>query len=401
MFIAHFIGGMSLGEGEMLRRYMDKASSAIMKTASGESLNKKEADNYVEFEKYWKKFLDGAAKNGYNVDEVDSIKNWVIKYLGYSFNRSHSVSYGYLACQTLYLKHYYPTEFYTALLNHPKDSGGKEKEQAWLAAAIASAMSKGITISPPSRKSGWTWTMTGDKEISMGFSGINGLGEIAYAELVDLLSQKKKTLENISVSEFYDIQFSKFNKKAFESCLKAGVFDDWSESREHLISLREKKKKKVVIANQISLFDMSSSEFDIKTDDIGHHIKTTDVQKRMDFIEVCNFDLEKIEFMMKIKNIINEKAKRPIDNVINFEDDGWYFFVLESFEIKTSQTGNNYLMLKVGDGINSMTLRVFNPLMKKIQPELIANGVFVAKFEKNDAGFTNFSRNTQFKRVDI
>ena len=87
MFIAHYIGGMSLGEGEMLRRYMDKASSAIAKKASGESLNNKEHNNYIEFEKYWNKFLDGAARNGYKVDEVDIIKNWVIKYLGYSFNR--------------------------------------------------------------------------------------------------------------------------------------------------------------------------------------------------------------------------------------------------------------------------------------------------------------------------
>jgi DNA polymerase-3 subunit alpha len=401
MFLANKIGGMSLGEGDMLRRYMDKASSAIMKKSAGETLNKKESDNYVEFEKYWNKFIEGAVKNGYKADEVDIIKDWVIKYLGYSFNKSHSTAYAYLAMQTLYLKHYYPTEFYTALLNHPKTSGGKEKEQAWLAAAIASAMSKGIVISPPSRKSGWTWTMTGDKEISMGFSGINGLGDIAYQELNALMGQKNKNLQNISVSEFYDLPFSKFNKKAFESCIKAGVFDDWSESREYLIALREKKKKKVVVANQMSLFDMSSKEFDIKTDDIGHHLKTTDAQKREEFIEVCNFDLEKISFMMKIKTVINGKAKKPIDNVINFEDEGWYFFVLEEFKTMLSKAGKEYLTLRVGDGINSTTLRVFDPLAKKIKPELMDNGVYVAKFEKNDGGFINFARNTQFKRVEI
>lgn len=87
MFIAHHIGGMSLGEGDTLRRYMDKASSAIMKKSSGEELNQKEKDNYAEFEKYWNKFLDGAANNGYKVEEIDVIKDWVIKYLGYSFNR--------------------------------------------------------------------------------------------------------------------------------------------------------------------------------------------------------------------------------------------------------------------------------------------------------------------------
>ena len=46
---------------------------------------------------------------------------------GYSFNKSHSLSYSYLAMQTLYLKHYHPTEFYTALLNHPKS--GNKREQ--------------------------------------------------------------------------------------------------------------------------------------------------------------------------------------------------------------------------------------------------------------------------------
>jgi DNA polymerase III alpha subunit len=215
------------------------------------------------------------------------------------------------------------------------------------------------------------------------------------------MGRKNKNLQSISVSEFYDLPFSKFNKKAFESCLKAGVFDDWSESREYLMSLREKKKKKVVVANQISLFDMSSKEFDIKTDDIGHHLKTTEEQKRNDFIEVCNFDLEKIQFMMKIKRVINEKAKRHIDNIINFEDEGWYFFVLEDFKIMLTKTGSEYLVLRVGDGINSTTLRVFDPLAKKLKPELSENSVFVAKFEKNDGGFINFSRNTQFKRVEI
>lgn len=87
MFLAHKIGGMSLGEGDMLRRYMDKASGAILKKANNEELNKKEQDNYKEFDKYWNKFLEGAVKSGNKAAEVDVIKNWVSKYIGYSFNR--------------------------------------------------------------------------------------------------------------------------------------------------------------------------------------------------------------------------------------------------------------------------------------------------------------------------
>jgi DNA polymerase III alpha subunit len=48
----------------------------------------------------------------------------------------------------LFLKHYYPTEFYTALLNHIKSNTDKEKERVWLASAIAAAISKGIKIAP-------------------------------------------------------------------------------------------------------------------------------------------------------------------------------------------------------------------------------------------------------------
>lgn len=399
MFLAHKIGGMSLGDGDMLRRYMDKASGAILKKSKGETLTKKEEGNYAEFEKYWNKFLDGAVKNGNKKEEVDVIKEWVSKYIGYSFNRSHSLCYAYLAMQTLFLKHYYPTEFYTSLLNHPKSSGGKEKEQAWLAAAIAAAMSKGIKILPPSLKSGWDWTMTGEKEISMGFSGINGLGEIAYAELQNFLQTKNKTLEQLSMVEFFELPFSKFNKSAFEACLKAGVFDSWSESRAFLSSLKEKKRKKVV-ANQGLLFDMAGPEFEI-TMESDKYPKTSEDEKIKGFMEVCNFDLQKIQRLTEIKSKVNAKSKIPLENLVNFEEAGWYFFIVENIIEAISQAGKPYLTLKVGDGIAQTTLRVFSPLAEKLKPEMEVGSVYVAKFEKNEKGFTNFQRGTQVKKIDL
>jgi DNA polymerase-3 subunit alpha len=399
MFLAHEIGGMSLGEGDMLRRYMDKASSAIMKKSKGEGMSKKEEDNYAEFEKYWNKFLSGAEKNGYKTAEVDIIKDWVIKYLGYSFNRSHSVSYGYLAMQTLFLKHYYPTEFYTALLNHPKTSGGKDKEKAWIAAAIASAMSKGIKILAPSTKSGWSWTMTDEKEISMGFSGINGLGDIAYAELMSFLVTKKKKLDKLSLVEFFELPFSKFNKTAFEACVKAGVFDSWSDSRSFLLSLKEKKRKKIA-KNQIALFDMAGEEFDIKMDSNNFN-KTTEEEKRIGFMEVCNFDLKKIERIAEIKVGVDKATKRPLENIINFEEEDWYFFILEDFQEQTSKNGKQYFVLTVGDGISNTKLRAFGGLVEKIRPTLSKGSVYVSRFEKQEGKFLNFARNAQFKKLDV
>lgn len=88
-FIANQIGGMSLGDGDMLRRYMDKAADIIRKTLNDEELTEKEEKDkdYQNYLKYWDKLLKGAETKGYNEDDVNKIKDYMVKYLGYSFNK--------------------------------------------------------------------------------------------------------------------------------------------------------------------------------------------------------------------------------------------------------------------------------------------------------------------------
>ena len=409
MFIANKIGGMSLGEGDMLRRYMDKAAKYIEKEARGEQLTDAEKNSsvYKTFLSNWNIFLEGAKTNGISEEKVSEIKNWMIKYLGYSFNLSHCLSYSYIATQTLFLKHYYPTEFYTALMNHPKNGSGsdaKEKEKQWITSVIASAISKGIKALPPSKKSEWNWTMTGDKEISMGFSGINGLGDKAYNELMELLERSGDSLTSIKLHKFFSLPFSTFNKKAFEVCVKAGIFDDWGDSREYLIELKNKKKKKE-IPGQLAIFDLNSDEFNSVMTNTAYGA-TSAQQKDLEFVEVCNFDLKKIEEMAEIKNQLCEKAGRVIESILNFSDNDYYFFYLESVQEAVSEKGGNYLNIKVGDGISTMSLRAF-PARKKVDGDIYdlikanadTKGVFVSEFVKNVKGFINFKTNAKFKRI--
>jgi DNA polymerase III alpha subunit len=302
------------------------------------------------------------------------------------------------------LKHYYPTEFYTALLNHIKSNNDKEKEKQWIASAIASAMSKGIKIAPPSRRSGWMWTMTGEKEISMGFSGINGFGDKAYVELMNLLNKSNETFQSIKLLKFFSLPFSAFNKKVFEVCVKAGIFDDWSESRDYLIQLKTKKKKKD-LPGQLALFDLNSDEFNtvMKNDSFA---QTTPIQKNREFIDVCNFDLNKIEEMAAIKMELHKRAGRVIESILNFSDNDYYFFYLDNVQEAVSEKGGNYLNIKVGDGISTTSLRVF-PARKKVDGDIYdlvkANaqnkGVYISEFVKNAKGFINFKSNAKFKRV--
>ncbi len=322
---------------------------------------------------------------------------------GICVSNSHSVSYAYLAMQTLYLKHYYPTEFYTALLNHPKESGGKEKTQIWLASAISASISKGIKICTPSRKSQWGWGMTGEREITMGFAGVNGFGEIAYAELQEVLKQDKKDLETISRYDFFNLTFSKFNKAAFDASVKSGVFDDWSNSRAHLVSLWEnaKKKKKKVAKNQLSLFDFSSTKSDVTIND-GKFPTTPEDQKNKEFMEVCNFDLKLIERVTEIKDQLNERASKQgfvIDSLLNFESDGWYFFILSEVSEKKTARGRSYLVLKASDATGHTYVRIFNDVDKIKESLKTKNGVYVSQFEKNEKGYINLAKKSPVKLV--
>jgi DNA polymerase III alpha subunit len=526
MFIASRIGGMSLGDGDNLRRGMDKAGNLIAKEASGTPLSadEKEGKDYQYFLKYWNMFLEGAIKNGLTPEELEDIKKYLIKYLGYSFNKcltknhmvktelrgevylldviigekvlgynlttkkeeynivkdihhngikkvyrvqldsgkyiectmdhkimtmhgmrtlkeiveqkskiktlqqfreivsvreigevetydleidsddhnfyangvcvsnSHSVSYTYLAMQTLYLKHYYPTEFYTSLLNHTKSNGKPEDLKKWITTAIIAAMSKGISVKPPSRKSDWNWKMTGDKEISMGFSSIKGFGDVAYEELMNVLKEKKSSLETISKYAFISLPLSKFGKAAFESCAKAGMFDDWGPSREELLDLFVKGKKagKKIPLAQMSLFG-ASYEPELKHNEQKFE-KTSEKQKDDEFIEVCNFDLKYIERIFRITSDISARANRSINAINDYYDEDYYWFILESKMIQKTKTGKDYLTLKVTDGIGTSYLRLFGKDMNEVKDILEVHGIYVGYFKKNDQGFINFSK---------
>lgn len=402
-FIANQISGMSLGDGDMLRRYMDKAADIIRKTLNGEELTEEEKNSkdYKNYLKYWGDLLNGAKKKGYSDDDVEKIKEYMVKYLGYSFNKSHSVSYGFIAMQTLYLKHYHPTEFYAALLNNAKGSGDKEDEKAWMENALASAISKGIKIKTPSRSSEWLCSATADKEITLGFSLINGFGEVAYQEMADLVATKKKSLSEISMTAFFELPFSKFNKSSFSACLKAGVFDDWADSRDYLLFLKTKKKKKTVDPNQMTVFDMDEITIGTRVDNTKY-LPLSQEERLAQFIEVCGFDMTHIERVANIKRNIEERAAKSstsIEPITNFNGDGPYYFFLNDIRYLKTKTNKDYLELSVGDGVAKTKLRIFEPMMSKIVPELERNAVYMTQFTENDKGFKNIKRNSRFKKI--
>jgi len=83
-----------------------------------DTLRKGMGDKNIEyFNKLKIEFIDGC-KNKNNIDNNISNKIWdiIIRFAGYSFNRSHCVCYSLLSCWCAWLKYYYPLEYMLSCL---------------------------------------------------------------------------------------------------------------------------------------------------------------------------------------------------------------------------------------------------------------------------------------------
>ncbi len=150
------------------------------------------------------------------------------------------------------------------------------------------------------------------------------------------------------------------------------------------------------------MFDFSAPEFDVRLVN-NKHPQTGQNTKEIEFVSVCNFDLKKIRWITEIKNKLNSNLKNrtePIESIINFEQDDWYYFYVEDIEILLSKKNTQYLKLKLGDGISSIYVRVFQDSAKHVLKTLEKNNIFVAQFEKKN-NFLNLKKGTIIKKVDL
>ncbi|RXG11411.1 DNA polymerase-3 subunit alpha [Leeuwenhoekiella aestuarii] len=99
--VAHYFAGLSLAEADVLRRGMSGKGRSKMQFAILEG-----------------KFLKNCREKGYPEDVIQSVWDQVKAFAGYAFAKGHSASYAVESYQSLYLKHYFPLEFMTAVLNN-------------------------------------------------------------------------------------------------------------------------------------------------------------------------------------------------------------------------------------------------------------------------------------------
>ncbi len=247
MQIVRSVGGYSLGRADLVRRAMGKKKLDVMA---------QERKNFIYglTDDDGNIIIPGAIRNGVDEESANRIFDEMSEFAKYAFNKSHAACYAVVAYRTAYLKRYYPTEFFAALLNSFLTTQGK------ITIYINECRRMGIEVLRPDiNKSFSRFTVDGDK-IIFGLAAIKNVGEAAINSL---------TMERTANGPFKDfIDFCKrvnsedINRKCIESMIKAGVFDTLEPNRNTLLCAFDdildviSNDKKRSLSGQMNMFDM-------------------------------------------------------------------------------------------------------------------------------------------------
>lgn len=141
------------------------------------------------------------------------LANGLISHNSYGFNKSHATAYGMIAYWCMWIKVYYPVEFFWSLMKN-------EPERIDVQKIAKDAKKHGIELMPPhASTSKAQFTIDGDKRIRGSLVDINGVGEKA-AEAVMAAQPFKDMVDFVA-----RVDRRRCNRGAVVALAKAGALD--------------------------------------------------------------------------------------------------------------------------------------------------------------------------------
>ena len=233
MQAAQVIGGYTLGGADLLRRAMGK----------------KKVEEMVQQRAT---FVAGAAAKGINEAKANEIFDYMEKFAGYGFNKSHAAAYALVAYQTAWLKQHYPAEFMAATMSSELDNTDQLK------IFYDDAVENRIAFLPPSvNESHYRFMPVGQMQIRYALGAIKGTGEGAVEAIV---AARESGGAFTSLFDFCErVGKAHLNKRTVEALVRAGAFDEIEPNRALLLAniglAMEHADQLAANANQGGLFD--------------------------------------------------------------------------------------------------------------------------------------------------
>lgn len=203
--VACEIAGLSPGEANNLRKAMGRKHAR------------------AELQKWYERFLKGALQRGIDKDTVRKIFDHISGFAEFGFCKSHAASFAILCYISAFLKTYYPSEFYCALLNN-QPMGFYIPE-----VITGDARRHGVSILPVDiNRSFWKCSIENNK-IRIGFRYVKEMGE---EKVKPILAAREKGAF-LSLRDFWER--TGLDKESFQNLIVVGAFDTLNRSRRQLL----------------------------------------------------------------------------------------------------------------------------------------------------------------------
>ncbi len=281
--VAHYFGGLTLGEADMLRRGM-----------SGKFRSRE------EFLKVKQQFFTNCKMKGHKDELSKEIWRQIESFAGYAFAKGHSASYAVESYQSLFLKAYYPIEYMVATINN---FGGYYRTEYYVHEA---KMHGGVLHPPCVNNSNYETTVKG-KHIYLGFILLHSF---EHQNAVKIVEERLQFGLYNSLDDF--IERVPISIEQITILIKINAFSFTNRNKRELLWEANMKINKVETSiERVTLFKTERISF--KTP----NLPTVNFEDAFDEMEFLGFTLcspfcllaQKIPSGIIAKNLINNVGK--------------------------------------------------------------------------------------------
>lgn len=304
-----------------------------------------------------------------------------------------AAAYAVVGYQTAYLMYYYPVETIAAMLNSVMGTAEK------VAHYINFAESQGIQVLPPDINESYSKFTVKGETIRFGLAAIKNVG-MNVIESVVASRNTKGRFESL-VDFINKIDLSAINKRAVESLIKAGAFDEFKIFRSKLLAVFEKvmdsvsNEKKRNIDGQISLFGLAEeniNEPEINYPNINEFSKNNllAMEKEMTGMYLTGHPLDEYTQSLKMYTStsiekIYKSQQAHLEDVdddeysINDEDKVILGGIISEVNQKVTRSNSIMAFLKLEDLSGSIEIIVFPRTLDKVRSLIIPDSMVVIK----------------------
>ncbi|PQJ77438.1 DNA polymerase III subunit alpha [Polaribacter glomeratus] len=363
MLLSQKLANFTKGEADVLRKAMGKKQISVL-------------------DKMKPKFVEQAAANGHDAEKLEKIwKDWEA-FASYAFNKSHSTCYAWIAYQTAYLKAHYPAEYMASVLsnnmNDIKSVSFFMEECRRMGLAV---------LGPDLNESYLKFSVNKEGAVRFGMAAVKGVGASAVRAIIEERKENGNYTSIFDLAKRVDLRAA--NKKSFDSLVKAGAFDSFTDThRAQYFAVDEKgitfleramkfgsKYQENENSAQVSMFGEASNiqfpEPDIPTCETWGTMELLSQEKEVIGIYISAHPLDDFKNEMIFCNATLKDFKGDLQKIVG--NNLSFAGIVTDVQHRVSKAGKGWALFTIEDYGDSYEFRVFGEEYLKFKHFFVPN----------------------------